>query len=338
MKKQNITIKEVARLAKTSRGTVDRVINNRGNVNSEVAKRVMDVIKETGYEKSFIAKRLSSDRDLNVGVIVGTINNSFFQDVLTGIRNGINRYYDYGLNFIIKEVDLNENSSIYKAVDELKGVGCDLLIVTASDNEMVCKKINELKCKKVALNRDLKIEDKLCFIGSDYYNCGCLIGNLFNLTLTKENSQLGIVIGSVDHVGQLNRLKGLKNTLNNNISIVKFVENFDNDEFSYKVTKKLINETHLDAICFIGAGIGGGLRAISESQQKLEIITVDQSKSVKEGLKNGTVTATIGQHPYSQGFKSVEIAFNYLVKELNIVDKIYENTVYLKESIIPEHN
>ena len=308
MKKQNITIKEVARLAKTSRGTVDRVINNRGNVNSEVAKRVMDVIKETGYEKSFIAKRLSSDRDLNVGVIVGTINNSFFQDVLTGIRNGINRYYDYGLNFIIKEVDLNENSSIYKAVDELKEVGCDLLIVTASDNEMVCKKINELKCKKVALNRDLKIEDKLCFIGS------------------------------VDHVGQLNRLKGLKNTLNNNISIVKFVENFDNDEFSYKVTKKLINETQLDAICFIGAGIGGGLRAISESQQKLEIITVDQSKSVKEGLKNGTVTATIGQHPYSQGFKSVEIAFNYLVKELNIVDKIYENTVYLKESIIPEHN
>ena len=97
MKKQNITIKEVARLAKTSRGTVDRVINNRGSVNSEVAKRVMDVIKETGYEKSFIAKRLSSDRDLNVGVIVGTINNSFFQDVLTGIRNGINRYYDYGL-------------------------------------------------------------------------------------------------------------------------------------------------------------------------------------------------------------------------------------------------
>jgi DNA-binding LacI/PurR family transcriptional regulator len=54
-----MTIKEIARLANTSRGTVDRVINKRGKVSEEVEQRVLKIIQETGYIPNENGKLLS---------------------------------------------------------------------------------------------------------------------------------------------------------------------------------------------------------------------------------------------------------------------------------------
>ena len=43
-----ITMKEIAALAGVSRGTVDRVINNRGSVNPETEQRVRSIIEALG--------------------------------------------------------------------------------------------------------------------------------------------------------------------------------------------------------------------------------------------------------------------------------------------------
>ena len=48
---KKITIKDIARIADVSRGTVDRVINNRGKVAPEVRDRIIKIAKELGYEK-----------------------------------------------------------------------------------------------------------------------------------------------------------------------------------------------------------------------------------------------------------------------------------------------
>ena len=44
------TIKEIAELAGVSRGTVDRVLNNRGSVNRETAEKIRAIIKQLGYK------------------------------------------------------------------------------------------------------------------------------------------------------------------------------------------------------------------------------------------------------------------------------------------------
>lgn len=44
-----VTIKQIAEIAGVSRGTVDRAINNRGRINSEVAKRILKIADELGY-------------------------------------------------------------------------------------------------------------------------------------------------------------------------------------------------------------------------------------------------------------------------------------------------
>ena len=43
------TIKQIAQLSGVSRGTVDRVLNHRGRVDPEVARRVEQIAEELGY-------------------------------------------------------------------------------------------------------------------------------------------------------------------------------------------------------------------------------------------------------------------------------------------------
>ena len=43
------TIKEIADLAGVSRGTVDRVLNNRGAVSPKTAEKIMDIVRAMDY-------------------------------------------------------------------------------------------------------------------------------------------------------------------------------------------------------------------------------------------------------------------------------------------------
>lgn len=63
------TIKDVARLANVSVGTVSKVLTNTPYVSDETRARVNQVIKDTGYNPSQVGRALSKGRTQNIGVI-----------------------------------------------------------------------------------------------------------------------------------------------------------------------------------------------------------------------------------------------------------------------------
>jgi len=64
------TIKEIARRAGVSIGTVDRVLHVRGRVSDETRERVLRIIKETGYKPNIYAKHLRLGRTFTFGVVM----------------------------------------------------------------------------------------------------------------------------------------------------------------------------------------------------------------------------------------------------------------------------
>ena len=80
------TIKEIAALAGVSRGTVDRVLNDRGAVNPETAEKIRKIAKELDYKPNRAGLVLAAQKKrLKLGVILFSTGNPFFQDVLAGI-------------------------------------------------------------------------------------------------------------------------------------------------------------------------------------------------------------------------------------------------------------
>ncbi|MFV0413229.1 MAG: LacI family DNA-binding transcriptional regulator, partial [Oscillospiraceae bacterium] len=82
------TIKQIAGLAGVSRGTVDRVLNNRGVVNPETAAKVREIAAAVNYSPNRVGKSLSiRKKNLKIAFVLfgGTSSNPFFDDVLTAV-------------------------------------------------------------------------------------------------------------------------------------------------------------------------------------------------------------------------------------------------------------
>ena len=65
------TIKEIAILAGVSRGTVDRVLNNRGSVSADKVKKVQEIAKALNYTPNLAGKTLAvKKKQLKFGYIL----------------------------------------------------------------------------------------------------------------------------------------------------------------------------------------------------------------------------------------------------------------------------
>ena len=80
------TIRDVARAAKVSIGTVSSVINNSSLVAEATRRRVQGLIAELGYEPNNAARTLKRGRISSIGIIVPDLKNPYFAAVAEGIE------------------------------------------------------------------------------------------------------------------------------------------------------------------------------------------------------------------------------------------------------------
>src|SRR5690625_6838255 len=63
-----LTIRDIAKMANVSPGTVSKVMNETGSLSDETIKRVKKVIEEKGYQPSFSAKSLATKNANLIGL------------------------------------------------------------------------------------------------------------------------------------------------------------------------------------------------------------------------------------------------------------------------------
>lgn len=83
--KKSITVRDVAKKAGVSPGTVSRAINNSPLVNAETRKRILKVVKELKYTPNVAARRLSTGKTLAVAVIVPFFTRPSVSERLNGV-------------------------------------------------------------------------------------------------------------------------------------------------------------------------------------------------------------------------------------------------------------
>lgn len=81
-----ITIVDVAKKANVSVATVSRVINDNYPVNSKTKAKVQKVIKELNFIPNLQAREVKKRKTKTIGVIVPSVENMFFPEVINGIE------------------------------------------------------------------------------------------------------------------------------------------------------------------------------------------------------------------------------------------------------------
>ena len=84
--KRPLTLRDVSEASGVSEMTVSRVLRNRGDVSATTRAKVQAAAKELGYVPNKIAGALASNRVNLVAVIIPSLSNMVFPEVLTGIN------------------------------------------------------------------------------------------------------------------------------------------------------------------------------------------------------------------------------------------------------------
>ena len=113
-----VTRKDVAKLAGVSTATVSYVLNNTCKVTEETRERVLSAIKELDYKPNMIAKSMSTNKSLQLGIVLDNLANPFFGDIVKGfeiaasekmyfvnICTGFHNLDNYFDNFIARRLD-----------------------------------------------------------------------------------------------------------------------------------------------------------------------------------------------------------------------------------------
>ena len=313
------TIKEIAELAGVSRGTVDRVLNNRGMVNPETARKVKEIAKALNYKPNKAGIILSAQKKkLKLGVILFGTNNPFFDDVIKGINEKSKELESYNCTIKIKSISLCLSEQI-KAMDNFVKEGVNGIAITPYNDERVTTKINELYdmgVPVVTFNSDIKNSKRLAYVGSNYYNSGKTAAGLLNI-ITQGDVNLGVISGSKNVMCHSERIAGFKDCIENNyphIKIIDTIYNDDDDIKSYEITSKLLDNKDINALFFVAGGVYGGCRAVvsSKNENKVTSISFDNVPTTKAMIEKGLIKATICQQPELQGSKPLDILFSYL--------------------------
>lgn len=82
-----LTLRDVSEASGVSEMTVSRVLRNRGDVSQATRERVLAASKRLGYVPNKIAGALASQRVNLVAVIIPSMSNMVFPEVMTGISN-----------------------------------------------------------------------------------------------------------------------------------------------------------------------------------------------------------------------------------------------------------
>ncbi len=322
----SLTIKKIAEIAGVSVGTVDRVINNRGNVRYEVAERIKKIIKELGYVPNFSAKSLALKvRSMKIGVVFHTKGPYFNTEILNGIAQAKKELSDFGIEIIVrssKNFDANDQLEI---IDELMSMGINAIAITPINTSVVAKKIDELISSGFPVFcfiNDIKCSNAHPYIGNNAEETGRMVAGLFNMLSDGDGDTLGVISPSFKILGHKQKIIGLKNALLNDYPHIHLTDvcelNDTNDISVYKDVKEyLINHPKISMLWYATSVSDGGITALQEQGLlgKCRIITLNVQQFISVGLEERYIDATIGQNPYTQGYQTMKIIFNSLLKD-----------------------
>ncbi|SFR00906.1 LacI family DNA-binding transcriptional regulator [Poseidonocella sedimentorum] len=97
-----LTLRDVSEASGVSEMTVSRVLRNRGDVSKATREKVLLAAKQLGYVPNKIAGALASQRVNLVGVVIPSLSNMVFPEVLSGINQVLE---DTGLQPVVGVTD-----------------------------------------------------------------------------------------------------------------------------------------------------------------------------------------------------------------------------------------
>lgn len=322
------TMKQIAQIAGVSRGTVDRVLNNRGAVNPDTAQKIWDIAKSLQYTPNKAALSLAA-RKRNICltyVLFDPKSNVFFEQVEQGVRAKAAQLAESGVTVTVRYADYRNPATVVQQLQEAVDSGTAGIVVAGLNLPEIAAKLREITAKGipvVVVNSEIPDCGQLTFVGHDSYLAGRTAGGIVRL-IHRDEIRVGIILGSRNSSCHAERVAGFRSVLEENSTpwSVTFTDVNGDDEFdSFSAVKEQLTAHPETNTLFLatGSGVFGACRAVESLvlAQPPAIVCYDCPTGTRQMLEKGLISATICQQPERQGGEPLDILFNYIALDIS---------------------
>lgn len=324
-----VTIQKIAELSGVSRGTVDRVLHGRPNVNPMIREKVVRAAEKLGYQPPVPPK--SADCKQAAILIPQWTDGYFNRQIVSGIRKALRYIADPA--FVLTEQPLRTMTmqELLRAMDEQIRSGVDGLIIRAENTPEVRAAIEQAVQQGVTVityDADVPDSGRLCHAGQDLVRAGAIAASVM-ARLIRPPEHVLIVTGNLRMEAHKGRVDGFcRRLLELGFSedAYRVIETNEMPELTGElVAQALQADSRLHAVYMACQPLSGCIAGIRKARRttRPHIVCNDLTPTAKRYLREGTVDFVIGQSFSQESFHAVLAMYQMLLRGVQPKRELY---------------
>lgn len=322
---KKITIKDIAKRAGVSAGTVDRVLHNRGEVSEGSKDKIRAALKELHYEPNLIASSLSARKTYKIITLIPSFNQGdYWESVDKGIDRASGEVEKFNVEVEKKYFNQFEAQSFYNAVDDLENVefhGLLLSPILRDKSLALCASMKKRGIPVVFIDSQIEGADFLAYFGQPSFQSGFLGAKFVTAALPEgKNIVLFRTLrkGFIGANQTLQRQEGFLSFLSEHrpdCSVVNVELQAGNPEMNELLMRKAFDERNNVGAAVIFNSTAYNIASFLEREQMKEVTLLGYDALDKNiaYLKQGVIGIIIAQRPEMQTYNGVKALFNNFV-------------------------
>lgn len=330
------TIKEIAKAAGVSIGTVDRVLHDRGMVNEKTKERVLAVMRELDYRPNHAAQGLAArKKKLKIGFFIPeTRKHPFFAKVREAAEKKAHELEQYGVRVHFYDLNIVGKTFLPPGPDGKAVIAeQDGYVVPGMEARLVREllKLAENQGKPVAFyNACIPDAEYISYTGCNYYDSGRLAAGLSALAGGEAARVCIFTEGGESPVESYReRLRGFCEEMKTRYPAMRVLDTraigAGQKENEAAARQLFLDFPDVNLVYVINPADYGICREIARADtgRQVRIITNDLVAEQEQLMREGVISATVCQEPEKQGEQPLEFLFRYLAYGTRPKEKIH---------------
>lgn len=330
-----ITIKDIAKRAGVSVGTVDRVLHNRPNVSESALAKVRKVLDEISYQPNVYASALASNRHCTFYLLMPKHDSeAYWEEVQEGAIKAVEKRRDFKINLRTILYERFKSETFVKAYQQCLDEQPDGVILVPSTLDVTrdfTDILHENDIPFVLLDSYMPDLKPLSFYGQDSFASGYFAARMMMLIAGKEKEIMmmkQMQNGRVASKQQDNREVGFRHYMHDHFPEIKISEidlPLDKDRKDYDILLEEFFTKHPQVhhcITFSSKAHIVGEFLLRTNRRNIQIMGYDMVGKNAQCIRQGSISFLIAQHGYMQGYNCVDALFQAIIlkNEVNPVN------------------
>lgn len=331
---ERIRIKDIARLADVSVGTVDRVIHGRSGVSEASRKRVEEILKQLDYQPNMYASALASNKKYTFACLLPQHKEGeYWSDVEKGIYDAVTTYSDFHISADITyydRYDFRSFTNAGRAIIEQQPDGVMFAPTTPQYSKELTDALQKLDIPYIYIDSNIQEIAPLAFFGQNSRQSGYFAARMLMLLAAGSKE---IVIFREIHDG----IVGSNQQERREIGFRQYMKEHHPDcsilELNFRAEDHTGNTQMLDDFFRVHPEVKNGITFNSKAyligeylklraKKDFHLIGYDLLERNVACLKEGDISFLIAQQPELQGFNSIKTLCDHLIfkKEVTCIN------------------